>query len=175
MSSKKYLKFILLNFCIIQSIIHTIALTSLNANAEEPTANWDNLSSADVPTVIVSDSMVLKNKEQKFTYTGNVVLEKGDLKMLSKRLEGKYNDDQGIDELTAYEDVVITKGVNIRARSNKAVYEKSTETMVLTENPEVIQDQSILTADLVRIFLNENRSTAEGNVRVKLIETHGQQ
>lgn len=144
------------------------------AFSQEPSPAWDKLSSTKVPTTITSESMSLKSKEQRFTYLGNVVLEKGDLRMTSKRLEGKYNDDQGIEELTAYEDVVITKGINIKARSNKAVYDKETETMVMTENPEVTQDQSILTADLVRIFLNENRSTAEGNVRVKLIETNGQ-
>ena len=89
--------------------------------------------------------------------------------MTADRLNGKYNDGQGIDELTAMEKVVITKGSTIKARSNKAVYDKKSETMLLTDNPEVTQEDSILTADLVRIFLKENKSLAEGNVRVKLI------
>jgi len=116
--------------------------------------------------------MNLNTKNNRFTYTGNVVLDKGDFHMTSKRLEGKYNEEQGIDELEAHENVEITKGANVKAHSNKAVYDKNTETMILTDNPEVNQNESILTADIVHIFLHQNRSTAEGNVRVKLVENN---
>jgi lipopolysaccharide transport protein LptA len=134
------------------------------------TPQWDNLSSPAVPTVITSKTMSLNSSKKTFIYEGDVSLVKDDLKMNSKKLLGKYNESQGIDELTALEKVVITKGTQIKARSNKAVYDKKTETMILTEHPEVTQEESILTADVVRIFLKENRSLAEGNVRVKLIQ-----
>ncbi|MDZ4785225.1 MAG: lipopolysaccharide transport periplasmic protein LptA [bacterium] len=151
----------------------TDVVESQVADSSVTKGKWDNLSSTNVPTTITSDSMTLKNKENRFVYTGNVVLDKGDLKMTSDRLEGKYNEGQGIEDLEALDNVVITKGAEIKARSNKAVYDQKTETLVLTDNPEVTQNQSILNADLVRIFLQENRSTAEGNVRVKLIEKNG--
>lgn len=143
------------------------------AATNDPSTKWDNLSSTELPTTITSDSMTLKSKEQTFVYSGNVVLKKGDFTMTSKKLEGRYNDDQGIEELRAFDDVHITKGETIKARSNKAVYDKSSETMILTDNPEITEDQSILTADIVTIYLTENRSLAEGNVRVKLIQTDG--
>lgn len=145
---------------------------SIAADKPPPTvaAPWDNLSSTNMPTVITSDTMTLRSTDKFFIYEGNVVLEKGDFRMTSKKLQGRYNDTQGIDEMEAHEEVVITKGPTVRARSNKAIYDKRTETMILTENPEVTQETSLLTADLVKIFLHENRSTAEGNVRVKLIQ-----
>lgn len=154
----------------IQTLLVTVSLIvgHLSVRAEAP-AHWDNLSSSTVPTVITSKTMALNSARKDFSYEGDVLLVKGDMKMVAERLEGKYNDEQGIDELTAKNKVVITKGINIKARSNKAVYDKKSETMILTENPEVTQDQSVLTADIVRIFLKENRSSAEGNVRVKLI------
>ena len=154
--------------------ISILTAVNLYANTTSQESNWDNLSSTDVPTIITSDAMTLNSKDKNFVYTGNVVLIKGDFRMTSDRLEGKYNDKQGIDELHAFDNINITKGENVKARSNKAVYDKATETMILTENPEVTQEQSILTSDIVRIFLKENRSTAEGHVRVKLIENNGQ-
>ncbi len=132
-------------------------------------AKWDNLSSSEIPTIITAKAMNLNSNTKNFTYTGGVNLVKGDLTMTAEKLSGKYNDEQGIEALTASDRVVITKGSTIRARSNKAVYDKKSETMLLTDNPEVTQEDSILTADTVRIFLRENKSLAEGNVRVKLI------
>jgi len=150
------------------ALVATLLASATYAQAQAP-SQWDNLSSSTIPTVITSKTMALNSARKDFSYDGDVLLVKGDLKMIAERLEGKYNDEQGIDELTAKNKVVITKGTNIKARSNKAVYDKKTETMILTDNPEVTQDQSVLTADIVRIFLKENRSSAEGNVRVKLI------
>lgn len=152
--------------------VATAAQFSFAADKPPPavTAPWDNLSSTSMPTVITSDTMTLRSNDKFFVYEGNVVLEKGDFRMTSKKLQGRYNDTQGIDEMEAQEEVVITKGPTVKARSNKAVYDKRSETMILTENPEVTQETSLLTADLVKIFLQENRSTAEGNVRVKLIQ-----
>jgi lipopolysaccharide transport protein LptA len=145
-------------------------LLAQNQRGSTSAPAWDDLSSPNVPTVITSKTVSLNSSKKTFIYEGNVSLVKDDLKMNSNKLIGKYNDSQGIDELTALEKVVITKGTQIKARSNKAVYDKKTETMILTENPEVTQEESILTADVVRIFLKENRSLAEGNVRVKLIQ-----
>jgi len=41
----------------------------------------------------------------------------------------------------------------------------------LTENPQLQQKESILRADKIKIFLNENRSQAEGDVRVTFVNT----
>ncbi len=157
---------ITLSLLIFQCSVLGLLFAQSNLGAD---TGWNNLSSADVPTIITSKTMNLNSATKKFSYAGGVTLVKGDLTMTADRLNGKYNDGQGIDELTAMEKVVITKGSTIKARSNKAVYDKKSETMLLTDNPEVTQEDSILTADLVRIFLKENKSLAEGNVRVKLI------
>lgn len=162
---------ILKNTFLFITLIATPLLTSAQSQkTSDNSPEWDNLSSPTVPTVITSKTMSLNSTKKTFIYEGDVSLVKDDLKMNSNKLLGKYNESQGIDELTALEKVIITKGTQIKARSNKAIYDKKTETMILTENPEVTQEESILTADVVRIFLKENRSLAEGNVRVKLIQ-----
>ena len=58
-----------------------------------------------------------------------------------------------IEELLATGNVTITKGEGIKARSEKAVYDKKTETLTLTNNPELTQDGSALLADKIVIYL----------------------
>ncbi|MCB0310345.1 MAG: hypothetical protein KDD42_03870 [Bdellovibrionales bacterium] len=124
----------------------------------------------DGPTLINADKLFLKAKERFFVYTGNVDVTHGDLHLTSDILEGKYSESNEITELVAKKNVVIVKGENIKAYSQRATYEKSSETLLLTENPSVEQDGSNLSADAIRIFLNEDRSVAEGTVRVKMLK-----
>lgn len=146
---------------------------SLNspAIAEEQVEEENSLMSADFqnePTHIKSESLTLKSKARLFTYTGNVVVTQGELRITSDKLDGTYDEQNEIVSLTAEGSVIITKGEGIRSTGKKAHYVKATETMTLTGNPEVLQNNSILSADKIVIFLKEDRSTAEGNVRVKL-------
>ena len=92
-----------------------------------------------------------------------------DLNLKCDLLQVIYNEDNQIEELIALKNVFITKGDTIRARGERAVYEQADESLTLTENPELQQDGSVLTADRIRIFLAEDRSVAEGEVRVKLL------
>ena len=130
----------------------------------------DNAHNSDEPTYIKSNSLVLKQKDQTFEYVGNVEVKQGDLTLLSDKMIGEYDDDNQIIRITALENVHITKGATIKANSEKAIYEKAAETITLTENPELIREKSVLSADTIRLFLKEDRSTAEGQVRVKLVK-----
>lgn len=123
-----------------------------------------------LPTYIKSNSLSLKQKERVFVYSGSVEVRQGDMILTADTLEGRYNERNEVQELVASSNVVILKGENIRANGNRAVYKQATETVTLTENPELQQEGSVLTADSITIFLQENRSSAEGNVRVKLVK-----
>ncbi|RMG40463.1 MAG: lipopolysaccharide transport periplasmic protein LptA [Candidatus Dadabacteria bacterium] len=151
-----------------------LSSSSLLAEKKETKANSDNsFFSADFnnePTYIKSNSLLLKPEQRQFEYKGNVELLHGDLRLTADVLKGTYNKANEIETLTALTNVVITKGDKINAKSERADYQKSTETLTLTENPELQQNGSVLTADTIRIFLNEDRSEAEGAVRVKLID-----
>lgn len=121
------------------------------------------------PTYINSDNLTLKAKERIFYYSGNVTVTQGDMNLMCNRLEGRYAENNQIDNLTAIGSVTITKGPNIKASGERAFYDAVKRTIRLTENPQVEQDGSILNADAITVFLDEERSTAEGKVRVKLI------
>lgn len=126
---------------------------------------------SDEPTYITSNSLTLNSEDKIFTYKGNVSVKKGDMTLTSDQLEGKYGEDNKIKQLVARSNVTITKGDGIKATSNRAIYEADKELVTLLDNPQLFQDGSILTADIVKVFLQENRSMAEGQVSMKLVKS----
>jgi lipopolysaccharide export system protein LptA len=125
-----------------------------------------------LPTNITADTLTLNAKNRIFVYQGNVTVLQGDMKLLSKTLEGTYNEKNQIQKLVAKGDVDITKQ-DIHATSQLAFYDAAAATITLTENPQLQQGESMLIADKIKVFLNENRSQAEGSVRVTLVQQKG--
>jgi len=125
------------------------------------------------PLLIKSDTLKLNGKAKNFTYHGNVEIRRGDLFITSDTVVGTYNDKREIQTIVCEDNVVITRGDNLRASSNKAVYHVKAEEIDLTEGPELFHNGNNLTADKITLFLAEDRSKAEGNVRVKVQETQG--
>ena len=121
------------------------------------------------PTYINSKSLTLKTEERFFQYAGNVEVKHGDLTLTSDFLDGKYSQQNQIEELVARKKVSITKGEGIKAQCERAIYNAKDQTLTLTENPQLEQNGSTLSADLIRIYLQDNRSVAEGQVRVKVV------
>jgi len=101
-------------------------------------------------------------------YKGNVEVTQGDMKLTSKALEGSYTEQNQIQKMVARGDVMITKQ-DMRATAQLATYDAVSSIVTLTENPELQQKESVLRADRIKIFLNENRSQAEGDVRVTFV------
>ncbi len=121
------------------------------------------------PTFITSKSLTVKSDQRVFVYTGGVQVVQGDMTLTCDELEGKYTENNQIDELTAKKNVLIVKGPTIRATGQKGVYKASTATLILTDNPTLEQNGSTLSADVIKVFMQEDRSVAEGDVRMKLV------
>ncbi|MCI5064295.1 hypothetical protein MRY87_01070 [bacterium] len=114
--------------------------------------------------------MTLFSEQRKVEYRKNVEVLHEDIKMTCDRLEALYTIDNAIDKIIAYDNVFIARENGTHARSEKALYEKASEIITLTVNPEVQEKGSVVTADIIRIYLKEDRSEAEGEVRVKLVQ-----
>jgi lipopolysaccharide export system protein LptA len=121
------------------------------------------------PTFINSKTLTVNHNTKIFEYTGDVVVTQGDMKLTSKSLTGVYSEKNDIETLTAKGDVVITKGEDMKARGNRAFYRAADQTVLLTESPEIEQKGNLLSADEIKVFLDENRSVASGQVRVKVL------
>jgi len=123
-----------------------------------------------LPLYVKSRSLGLDAKSRVFTYEGDVEVTRGDLVITCDKMIGNYNENNRVEVVTCTGNVVITRGASLRASSDRAVYRVPRELIELTEGPEVYHNGSALTADRVTVFVKEDRSEAEGNVRVKLID-----
>lgn len=121
-----------------------------------------------LPTNVTADSLSFNSQKRIFAYQGNVIVTQGDMRLTSKLLEGAYNELNQLQKLTAKGDVLITKQ-DIQASGQTAIYDAVASIITLTDNPQLSQNESILTADRIKIFLKENRSQAEGDVRVTFV------
>lgn len=139
------------------------------ANTEASADLFNNPNFNNDPTFVKADSLTLKTDQRVFTYAGNVEVKHGDMTLTSESLEGNYDENNKIQRMAARRNVVILKGENMRGTAELATYEAAKDTVVLTGSPELTQNESILSADVITIFLKENRSEASGQVRVKLV------
>jgi lipopolysaccharide export system protein LptA len=154
------------------------AFSSIAHAQNNPSGSMSNLmdskafddSFGKLPTNITSDSLSFNAKERVFAYTGNVQVTQGDMRLTSKTLEGTYSEKNELLKLVARGDVFIAKQ-DIQATGQIAAYDAVAAIVTLTENPQLQQKESILRADKIKIFLNENRSQAEGDVRVTFVNS----
>jgi len=128
------------------------------------------LKKSNAPTIITSDTLDLDTKTRDFVYTGHVVVIQEDMKLVSDKLIGSYDANNQIQSLSARSNVVITKGAEIRAESQRADYDPKTEVMKLTENPSLIRGGSELRSEVIKIFLRTEKTVAEGKVQMKVLE-----
>ena len=125
------------------------------------------------PLYVKSDSLRLNAKQKVFIYDGNVEIVRGDVRITCDSMKGTYGDDSKLKTILCQDNVVITRGEVLRASSNRAHYDVSESEIELTEGPELARDGNLLSADKITIFVDEDRSEAEGNVRVKVIKADG--
>ncbi len=147
----------------------TSTITLAASSDKSKDAANKNFHDPKLPLTVTADSLSLKSQERVFTYQGNVVVKQGDVTIQCDSLDGTYSENNKIQTLTANNNVRLEKGTEIRGRSNSAFYNADTQILTLKDNPEIDQNGSTLAADVIKVFLNENRSVAEGQVRVKML------
>lgn len=128
----------------------------------------------DAPMFIRSDNFQLDSKNRLFIYRDNVEVVKGDLTITADIMNGKYDANNVLQEITCENNVVITRGDRLRATANHAFYDLKRDRITLTEGPELDDRGNVLTADKVIVLVKEDRSEAEGHVRVKVIKSEQQ-
>lgn len=123
------------------------------------------------PIYIKAETLEVDSAHKIFKYKGDVEVKQGPLKITSDLMTGYYTDGKQINKILCEGHVVISKGESLRANAEKAVYNVLDATIVLSSSPELHRDGNILTADKISIYINEDRSEAEGDVRVKMLPT----
>ncbi|MBL7662147.1 lipopolysaccharide transport periplasmic protein LptA [bacterium] len=128
-----------------------------------------NSGAKDAPVTITSNTLQVDDKTRQFVYAGNVKMIRDILKIDADKMIGTYDQSNQLTELLCLGNVVIIRGEDMRATSQHAVYDPKKATVVLTQNPEVVNKQNALAAAKITLYVNEDRSEAEGEVRVKII------
>lgn len=179
---KKNYKFTLLSIFLLLFIITSADVSFAKGNKKEAEpSKKDDIFESSMPkfekidlkkdaTYITSDNLSLSAKDRVFVYTGNVDVKHKNMVLKANKVTGYYSKDNKIEKLVAEGKVDISQGETIRARSEEAIYDAIKKIIVLTKNPELEKDRSLLSADEITIFIDEERSTAKGQVRVKLLQ-----
>ena len=133
------------------------------------------------PMVINSDRLEADDQAQTITFSGNVKANREDftidcdkmvvyLKKSAKTTE-KEEASRRIDRIVATGEVKIVRGLGGTATARQAVYHQEEETLVLTGDPVVKQENDFVTGDRITLYLKEDRSVVEGSLdrRVKAV------
>jgi lipopolysaccharide transport protein LptA len=158
---------IILLFFVMLITTNLICETKKVSNSLGGITNDPNLKNA--PTIINSKSLEVNSQQRIFYYKESVIVRQADMTLTCDELEGHYDQNNQIEKLIAKKNVVIVKGDKIKATSQRAVYSAKDQIITMTNNPQLEQNGSLLSADVVKVFVAEDRSTAEGNVEVTLV------
>jgi len=152
-------------------VVQAQAASAEAAEEEESLKNSFVIEREGGPILVKSNTLELDSVSREFVYKGNVEVRRDELFITSDLMRGFYNDANELTLIKCEGNVVITRDVSLRATSDYAEYNLAQDTIVLTESPELQHKGSALTADKVTIFVKEDRSEAEGDVRVKILNT----
>ncbi|MDR2892331.1 MAG: LptA/OstA family protein [Deltaproteobacteria bacterium] len=140
-------------------------------------------------TKVTSESMVYNSEARKVTFSGKVKVVHPDFTLTSARLElylaapgdssaagasgGGKADNNGlpmnagkVEKIIAHTGVRIALPQNRLATCEKATYTVRDEVLRMDGNPVLFEDSNKLSADVIFFYLTDNRSEAQGNVKV---------
>ena len=110
----------------------------------------------------------------KVTFMGDVVLKKEGMTLYSDSMIVFYDvPTKGMKEIEALGNVVVRKEGRV-ALSNRALYDNREETIVLTGDARIIENENQMGGDRITLFLREDRSIVEGG-KVKFYQDREKQ
>ena len=127
------------------------------------------------PLVITADRMELRRKENLIVYRGNVLAERGDVKIRSDVLSARYDPGDGaLKTVVAEGKVRVSQGAR-EMTGDKAVFDDSNETITVSGNTVMRDGDNSVSGGRVTIYLDEDRSVVENRGgRVKAVIFPGQ-
>jgi len=123
------------------------------------------------PLVINSDHLEGDNKKKFVRFSGNVVVERGDITIRSDITTIVYDEaSNSVKEIIAEGNVRISQGDRV-ATGGKAVFISSEDKIILTGNPRVWEGNSIIKGGKIILFLAEDRGVVEADEHTRVNAT----
>lgn len=119
------------------------------------------------PVEVASDSLAVDQAEGTATFSGNVLVTQGTLRLAADRIRVVYAgeaDDGRIRELRAEGSVTLANGAEA-AEAEAAVYDIDAGRVVMTGNVVLTQGQTALSSERLVLDLNSGTGSLEGRVR----------
>ncbi len=118
-----------------------------------------------LPVEVAADSLAVDQADGSATFTGNVRVSQGDMRMTAGEVRVAYADTGGgIESLAASGGVTLVNGAEA-AESQEAVYTIDDGTVVMTGDVILTQGANALSSDRLVIDLNAGTGRLDGRVR----------
>ncbi|RVV97857.1 lipopolysaccharide transport periplasmic protein LptA [Mesobaculum littorinae] len=134
--------------------------------AQSATIAFDGLQQdTSQPVEVTADSLQIAQADGAATFTGNVLVAQGDMRMAAGQVRVAYAAEGGrIARMHASDGVTFTAG-DEAAESREAVYDIDAGTLVMTGDVVLTQGQNALSSNRLSIDLTTGTGTLEGGVR----------
>ena len=120
------------------------------------------------PVEVTADALAVDQATGAATFTGNVVIGQGDMRLSAPRVLVIYSQGEtGIERLEATGGVTLVSGPDA-AESRRADYAVSDGVIVMTGDVLLTQGQSALSADRMTVNLDDGTAQMQGRVRTIL-------
>lgn len=121
-----------------------------------------------LPVEVTSDNLAVDQATGTATFTGNVVIGQGEMRLSAGRVLVVYREEQqGIARLEATGGVTLVSGPDA-AEAERADYSIDNGTIVMTGNVLLAQGRSALSADKMTVRLSDGTASMSGRVRTVL-------
>lgn len=135
-------------------------------------------------TKITAESMVYDSDKRLVTFTKKVKVVQPDFTLTSDSLDlhlssggerastpalGANMEGGQVEKIIARNNVHIRLPDGRTATCNKATYTVHDEVVLMEGNPILREEGNVLSADIIRFYMKESRSTAHGNVKVDFV------
>jgi lipopolysaccharide export system protein LptA len=145
------------NSLVITACVFLLAATSGNARPERSTGE---------PLVITAKSMHAEQLRDKVTFTEKVTLKKEGMTLTSDVMTVFYDAvSKDIRKVEAHGNVSVRKDGRV-AHANNALYSREAETIVLTGDANIIENENKIGGEKITLFMADDRSIIEGRGKV---------
>lgn len=167
---------------VVRTAVAAVALTAcvtLAANEKPPGTGFSDFTftSRKEPIQVTSDRLDFDYKNRRTVFRGGVEVIQGDIRMRTDLLTVDYSETGGqqqLREVTAEGHVAITQGPR-KGMGDRAVFDQSRRTLVLTGNAVLEEGSNQVHGDTIIVYPDESRMEVKGeNRRVKVILFPGQ-
>lgn len=118
------------------------------------------------PLVITADRMDAEQLGEKVLFNGNVTLKREGMIISSDFMTVQYDaGTKDVKDVEAQGNVVVRKEDRV-GLSNRALYDRRRETIVLTGNARIIENENQFGGEKITLFIADDRSIIEGGGKV---------